>query len=98
MNIKPIGNRAVVKLLKTQTTKSGFIIALDSKNEQQKGEIIAIGQGFESEEGNINKLGVCVGDVVLLSKYGGEIINDENDKEIEYKIVTSKDIIAIITN
>lgn len=96
MKIKPIGNRAVIKLLKTKTTKSGFIISLDEKNEQTIGDIVSIGQGFDSKDGNINDLGIKTGDTILVSKYGGEIIKDENDDTIEYKIVDIKDIIAVI--
>jgi chaperonin GroES len=96
MNIKPLGNRAVIKLSKTKTTKSGLIIALEEKTEQALGEVIAIGQGFDSPEGNISTLNLNIGDNVLLTKYGGETIKDENDETIEYKIVSIKDIVAVI--
>lgn len=96
MHIKPIGNRAVIKLSKVKTTKSGIIIALDEKNEQAIGEIIAIGNGSNTSEGNITELGLKIGDKVLVSKYGGETVQDEIDESIEYKIILAKDLIAVI--
>ncbi len=97
MQIKPIGNRAVVRLLKTQTNKSGIIIASEPKNEQQIAEVLALGPGYETEnEGNITKIGVKVGDKVLISKYGGDEIVDDLDSEITYKIIGTKDILATL--
>jgi chaperonin GroES len=98
MTIKPIGNRAVVELLKTQTTHSGIIIATEEKNEQQIGKIIAIGNGIDSEEGNITKIGLNIGDIVILSRYGGDEISNEQNSDVTYKIVNLKDILAIKSN
>jgi chaperonin GroES len=98
MTIKPIGNRAVIKLLKTKTTKSGIIISAEEKNEQTLGEVISIGTGYDSEDGNISKLGIKKGDKVLVGKYGGEELKDESDNETTYKIVSVKDIMAVIEN
>lgn len=98
MTIKPIGNRAVIKLLKTQTTKSGIIISTEEKHEKQIGEILEVGGGFDTDEGNIAKSGLKKGDMVMVSKYGGDEINDENDSETVYKVVNLKDILAIIQN
>ena len=97
MTIKPIGNRAVIKLLKTQTSRAGIIISTEEKNEQQLGQVVTLGVGFDTEnEGNITKLGINVGDTVLVSKYGGDEMKDDVDSEITYKIVGTKDILAII--
>jgi len=96
MTIKPLGNRAVIQLLKTQTTKSGIIISTEEKNEQAMGVIISIATGFDHEDGNISKLGIKLGDQVLVGKYGGEEIKDETDPDTVYKIVGVRDILAII--
>lgn len=97
MTIQPIGNRAVIKLLKTQTSRAGIIISTEEKNEQQLGEIISIGAGFDTEnEGNISKMGLKIGNTVLVSKYGGDEMTDDKDSEITYKIVSSKDILATV--
>jgi chaperonin GroES len=96
MNIKPLGNRLVVKLVKQKTTSnSGIILTTKNENEQAKGEIIAVGSGQGSEE-NIKDLGLKIGQIVVFGKYSGEeITNDANTQEI-YKILNSKDILATL--
>lgn len=97
MQITPIANRVVVQLVKAKkTTTSGIILSTDDKNEQSIGQIIAIGAGMGDEE-NVTQLGLKVGDKVLISKYGGESLKDEQDPDTEYKIVNGKDIFAVIS-
>jgi chaperonin GroES len=94
MNIKPIANRVLVELIKQpKTTASGFIISTTDKNEQQKGTIIAIGNGYGEEKEILNNFEP--GQKILFGKYGGEDITDESG-EITHKIVNAKDIFAII--
>jgi chaperonin GroES len=95
MTIKPLGNRVVVRLAKQKnTTSSGIILAVEEKNEQALGEIISIGAGFGEE--NIQNMGLKIGDTVMFGKYSGEEVKDEQDSETIYKIVSGKDILAII--
>jgi chaperonin GroES len=98
MNIKPLGNRLVVKLVKQKnTTASGIIVSTEEKNEQVKGEIVVLGAGADIDnEINIATLGVKAGDVVLFGKYAGDEITDATDSETVYKILNSKDILAIV--
>jgi chaperonin GroES len=94
LNIKPIGNRVVVELLKTQTTSaSGIILATDSKTEQQKGKIVAIGSGYGETKDLMSEF--KFGQTVVFGKYGGEEITDINS-DIIYKVLEAKDILAVI--
>lgn len=94
MNIKPIGNRVVVELLKqAQTTASGFIISTDDKKEQQKGKISAIGSGYGEEKDMLKEF--KAGQTVLFGKYSGEEIKDDSG-EVSHKIINAKDILAIL--
>jgi chaperonin GroES len=94
MKIKPIGNRVVVEITKqNQTSASGIIIATEPKNEQQKGTVVAVGEGYGDEKELTNS--IKVGQNVLFGKYGGDNYRDEGQNK-DYKIVNSKDIIAII--
>lgn len=96
MNIKPIGNRVVVKLIKkSTTTASGIIVATEEKEEQAIGEIVSIGTGYGTEE-NIKDLGLSVGQKVMFGKYTGEEIIDEDNQDATMKILSGKDLIAII--
>ena len=96
MNIKPLGNKAVILLSKTETSKSGIVISTSQETEESMGKIIAIGGGFDCVDGNISDLGLKIGDIVLLNKYGGEGVKDPENNEIEYSVVAGKDILAVI--
>lgn len=99
MNIKPLGNRTLVKLVKQQTTSnSGIILTTKEENEQARGEVLVLGPGLSIEnEINISDLGISVGDVVMFGRYAGEEVKDPNDPDTVYKIVPAKDIIAVIS-
>ncbi|MBT4350003.1 co-chaperone GroES [bacterium] len=90
MNLKPLGDRVVVKALpKKETTKSGIILP-DTVNEKnkQEGEIIAIGTGEK-----VIALKLSVGQKVVFSEYGGSEIKVEGQ---EYKILGHDDLLAVI--
>ncbi|NJK71773.1 co-chaperone GroES [Candidatus Gracilibacteria bacterium] len=96
MNIKPLGNRLVVKLVKQKTTTaSGIIISSKEENEKAKGEVISIGGG-QGKDNNITELGLKVGDIVLFGNYAGDEINSDPTSDDVYKILEGKDIIATI--
>ena len=84
MQIKPIGNRILVKQLEAEeVTKSGIILAPNAdKQEKSQYEIIALGNGED-----ISELGLKVGDKVVAGKYGGDEVEMEEDKKVKYKIL-----------
>lgn len=90
MNIKPVGDRLLVKTVKEEEiTKSGIVLPESvSKEKKTEGEIIAIGSGE-----NILKLGLQINQKILYSKYGGDEIKIDED---EYKIIGHEDVLAII--
>ena len=93
MNIKPLGDRVVVKVLeKEETTKSGIVLPEAAKEKPQEGEILAVGSG-ELIEGKRVPLEVKVGDRVIYSKYAGTEVK-MGDKE--YLILRQSDILAIV--
>jgi chaperonin GroES len=98
MNIKPLGNRVVVQLIKQKTTSaSGIILTTEEKNEQAMGKIISMGKGADVDgEIELKDLEVKVGDTVLFGRYAGEEVKDESDSETVFKILSSKDILAVI--
>jgi chaperonin GroES len=93
MNIKPLGDRVVVKVLeKQETTKSGIVLPDTAKEKPQEGEVLAVGSG-ELVDGKRVALEVKAGDRVIYSKYAGtEIKMDDR----EYLILRQSDILAII--
>ena len=90
MKLKPLGNRVVVKpIIEKEATKSGIILpdTID-KEKKAEGEVMAIGEGEK-----IQKLGLKVGDLVLFGKYAGEEIKVD---EVEYKILSYEDVLAVV--
>ncbi len=93
MNLKPLGDRVVIKQLEAEEkTKSGIVLPSQSKEKPQQAEVLAVGPGGVIDGKEI-KMEVKVGDKVIYSKYAGtEVkINDE-----EYIIVKQSDILAIV--
>jgi chaperonin GroES len=90
MNIKPLGDRVLVKpLTAEEVTKSGIVLPdTAEKEKKEQGEVIAIGEGEK-----IQKLHLKVGDKVLFGKYAGD--EAELDK-VEYKFLKDEDILGIV--
>ena len=85
MNIKPLGDRVLVKPAKElEVTASGIVLpsAID-KEKKAEGEIVALGNGEA-----VAKLGLKLGDKVLFKKWGGEEIKvGQGSSEETYKIL-----------
>ncbi|MDH4223644.1 MAG: co-chaperone GroES [candidate division Zixibacteria bacterium] len=94
MQVKPLGDRVLIKPLETKDMKKGGIIIPDTAKEKpQEGEIIEIGPGRITDEGKKITMEVKKGDKVLYGKYSGTEITIENT---EYLIMRESDILAII--
>ena len=93
MNIKPLADRVVIKMIEAEeTTKSGIILAGSAKEKPQVAEVVAVGPGGKVD-GNDVTMTVKVGDRVITSKYSGTEVKLGND---EYVIVRQGDILATI--
>ena len=95
MNLKPLGDRVIVKAAEAETTtKSGLILADNAKEKPMRGTVVAAGEGKWDEDGEKRiALDVKVGDTVIYSKYGGTEVKLEGD---EYLILRADDIYAIV--
>ena len=89
MNIRPIGERVLLKpIKKEEKTKSGILLSSKSSNTDTKNEaeVVALGKGEKLE-------GIKVGDKVIFNKFSG---NEIEDGDIKYLIVNADDILAVI--
>ncbi len=94
MNIKPLGDRVVIKpLAQEEKTKSGIVLPDTAKEKPQQGEVLAVGSGKTLENGQKVPLEVKVGDKVIFSKYAGTEIKIDGQ---EVMILNERDILAII--
>lgn len=93
MNIKPLGDRVVIRKLEAEaTTKSGILLTGAAKEQPQEAEVVAIGPGA-MVEGKRIPMDVEVGNKVLYSKYAGTDVKVEGE---EYIILKQDDILAIV--
>ena len=93
MNVKPLGDRVVIKNVEAEeTTKSGLILTSAAKEKPQMAEVIAVGPGGMVDGKEVN-MTVKVGDKVITSQYAGTKVTLE---EVEYVVVRQNDILAIV--
>lgn len=90
MNIKPLGDRILVKpLLTEEVTKSGIVLPDSAdKEKKEQGEVVAVGDGEK-----IKKLNLKVGDKVLFGKYAGDEVEME---KVNYKFLKDEDVLGIV--
>lgn len=95
MNIRPLGDRVVIKQLAAEEkTKSGLYLADSAKEKPQEGEVLAVGPGKVLESGALAPMPVKVGDIVLFAKYSGTELKHEGET---YIILNSeRDILAVM--
>ncbi len=93
MNIQPLGDRIVIKMVETEeTTKSGIVLPGSAKEKPQIAEVVAVGPGGVID-GKEVKMELSVGDKVITSKYAGTEIKLDN---CEYTILRQSDVLAKI--
>ena len=94
MNLRPLADRIVVKLIEQEEEKRGGIIIPDTAKEKpEKGEVIAIGPGKLLDNGTRAPMEVKKGDKVIFQKYGGHEIKVDG-KEI--MILNESDVMAVV--
>ena len=93
MNVKPLGDRVVIKNVETETTtKSGIVLAGAAKEKPQMAQVLAVGPGGVVD-GKEVKLQVQVGQKVIYSKYAGTEVKLDGEEMI---IVRQSDILAVV--
>lgn len=90
--LKPLGNRVVIKPLEEDEQKSagGIYIPDTAKEKPQDGEVVAVGPGKLTDDGNRVPLEVKVGDTVVYSKYAG---TEYRQGDVEYLVLREDDIL-----
>src|SRR6266446_2078268 len=96
MNLKPLGDRVVLKPSdKEEKTKSGILLPDTAKEKPQEGTVMAVGPGRVLDNGTKVSIELKVGDKVLYAKYAG---NEFKIDDIEYLIVSEKDVLAVVAS
>ncbi|MDT8368441.1 MAG: co-chaperone GroES [Longimicrobiales bacterium] len=92
--IRPLADRVVVKALEeSEQMRGGLYIPDTAKEKPQQGEIVAVGPGKLSEQGERLDPEVKVGDTVLYGKYSGTDVTVDGE---EFLILRESDVLAVI--
>lgn len=93
-NIKPLGQRVLIKRIEAEEKTSGGLFLPDTAKEKpQEAEVISVGTGGRDDEGKLIPFTVKEGDRVLISKYGGTEVKLNGE---DYLIISENDILGII--
>ena len=94
MNLKPLGDRVVLKPVeREEKTKSGIVLPDTAKEKPQEGMVEAVGTGRVLDNGTKVPLELKVGDRVLYEKYAG---NEFKLEDVEYLVISEKDVLAVL--
>jgi len=95
VNIKPLADRVVVKALEeSEEMRGGLYIPDTAKEKPQQGEIIAVGPGRISDDGNRIEMELKQGDRVLYGKYSGTEVTVSGE---QYLILRESDVLAVVS-
>lgn len=93
--VKPLGNRVLVKRSKVTASKGGILLPETAQEKPKQGEVMAVGPGKTDEAGHLKKMSVNVGDLILFSSYAGTEVKTE-DSQSEYLVMSEDDILGIL--
>ncbi|RQD71012.1 MAG: co-chaperone GroES [Tindallia sp. MSAO_Bac2] len=93
MEIKPLGDRVVIKKLEAEEkTKSGIVLPGTAKEQPQMAEVLAVGPGG-MVDGKEVKMELKKGDKVIFSKYSGTEVKLDGE---EVTILRQSEVLAIV--
>lgn len=93
MNIRPLGDRVVLKQIEAEEkTKSGIILTTNMKEKPSVFEVLVVGDGANAD-GTESKMILKVGDKVVCNKFSGMTVKLDEE---EYVIVRQGDVLAVI--
>ena len=94
MNVRPLGDRVVLKPVeREERTKSGIVLPDTAKEKPQEGIVEAVGAGRILDNGTKVPMELKIGDRVLYAKYAG---NEFKVDDVEYLIISEKDVLGVL--
>ena len=92
MNLRPLGDRVVIKKVEVEEkTKSGIVLPGSAQEQPQMAEVVAVGSDILNDEKKKDE--IKVGDKVIFSKYAGSEIKVDGE---ELNILKLSDILAVV--
>jgi chaperonin GroES len=94
LNIKPLGDKVILKRLEADDRTAGGIVLPDSAKEKPKrGVVLAVGNGKLLDDGTRGVMQVKKDDEVLFTSYAGTEVKIQGE---EYMIMDETDILGVI--
>ena len=94
MNIRPLGDRIVVRRLEEETKTAGGIYIPDSATEKpSEGEVVAVGNGRVGNNGELIAMEVKTGDKVIFGKYSGSEVKVADETLL---IMREEDVLGVV--
>jgi chaperonin GroES len=94
LNIKPLGDKVIVKRVEAEERTAGGIVLPDSAKEKPKrGIVLAVGSGKLLDDGTRSKMQLGKNDEVLFTSYAGTEIKVDGD---DYLIMDESDVLGVI--
>lgn len=92
--LKPLGDRVIVKVMEEKEEMiGGFVMATKSTNKPKKAEILAVGEGPRTINGDLVAPSVAVGQIVLFDQLAGVEVKEGDE---DFLIIREADILAIV--
>jgi chaperonin GroES len=86
MKFKPLGERALVRVVeREEKTASGIVLPDTAKEKPQTAEVVAVGEDDDVK--------VSEGDVIVFAKYSGTEISLDGE---DYMILDADDILGVV--
>ncbi len=94
MKFRPLHDRVLVRRADPETKTAGGIIIPESAEEKpSEGKIVAVGNGYVNDNGDVRALDVKKGDKVIFSKWAGTEVTIDGE---ELMVMKESDIIGVI--
>ncbi len=94
MKFRPLHDRVLVRRAEAETkTAGGIIIPGTAEEKPSEGEVVATGNGYVNDNGDIRALDVKTGDKIIFSKWAGTEVTIDGE---ELMVMKESDIIGII--
>ena len=91
MNVKPLGDRVVIKMIESEEkTKGGLILTANAQDKPEVAEVLAVGPGTLAD-GKKVEMELKVGDHVIMGNYAGTTVKIDGEEII---ILSQSDILA----
>jgi chaperonin GroES len=96
MNLKPIGDRIIVRREAAgEKTAGGIILPDNAKNKPQRGTVLAVGPGKLKKDGTRAAMQVKVGETVLFTSWAGDEFKDRKEPG-EVLVMHQDDVLAVV--